>query len=134
MTEPTHKPFERRPSVFYSTLGPRWFGKLISLLQIPRVGVPDVRHEPLFLQEKRQPGELSPIRCPHAGAGVFFPRPYLCLSVHLDVVLLSFVVGSSSSSFQTVFRGKEGELRIFRHSHLETPLPKELNKMQVLIQ
>lgn len=79
----------------------------------------------------RSPHWLSP-----QWVGGFFSRDRIYgLSIHLDVVLLSFVVGSSSvGNFQTNFRGKEGELRTFLHSHLETPLPKDLIKMQVLIQ
>ena len=66
VNETPHKLFKRRLSTFYRTLGPHWFSKpdvlreLISLVQIPRVGWPHVRHQPLFLQEKHQMGEIPP--------------------------------------------------------------------------
>lgn len=39
--------------------------------------------------------------------GFFFVKPYLCLSTHLVVVLSSFIVGSSSFSFQIFSEGND---------------------------
>lgn len=65
---------------------------LIPLVQVPRAGVPDMRHKPLPLIEKLcSCDNFSWLQVAVLGL-VFLVRSHLFLSYHLDVDIVTFVV------------------------------------------
>ena len=106
---------------------PSIFEELICLVQIPRAGVPDVRHQPLTLPEEAPDWQRA--YCVLGLWGLsFLWRPHLCLS-HLSL-WGSFILWLSSR-FRIFFTGKwstrsckfgvsmgEDAFRIFLRRHL----------------
>lgn len=90
-------------ALWVSLMQPHWFSKpdivrACLSCAAPRIGVLAVERSSCLVRS-------FPIVCCCSMVGFF--RVCLCLSYHLDVVLLSYVVDNSSSfGFQIIFRGK----------------------------
>lgn len=97
-------PLDISPVVFQNWI----FWGLVSLLQVPRVEVPDMGHESSLLGEELRLYDI-PANCglPHIG-GIFLETRGLADNIsafppHLDVVLLFFVVEEMPSWFSGLF-------------------------------
>lgn len=120
---------------------------LISLMQVPSVGVPNVRHKSLIPQGEAPYCEIFP-NCGSWFQGWGFWQDHDSDSpTHLNVALLSFVADEMLGSFQVFFGGivlnvaidlvfvGKGEFKIFLHYHLEPPLYQQflvINRCSIL--